>query len=116
MSLGITDNFTIANAGIVSDGLVNPGYRLVGLILPTMTSTVIGFSVSTDGGSNWTPVWLATHAGTPVQLNMGSAQTTAKAQAVPLDVSKMSIQSQVRLDVAAQGAERTIIGIWEKVT
>ena len=115
MSQGLTEDFTIAVAGTVSDGLHNPGYRLVGLILPTMDTTVIGFSVSADGGSTWHIVFLATHTGTPVALNMGVAQTTAKAQAVPLDVSKMSIACQVRLNVAAQDPAVTIIGIWEKV-
>ncbi len=116
MSQGQQADFTIASAGTVSDGIHRPGYRLVGLILPTLDSTVIGFSVSADGGDNWTPVWLATHAGTPVQLNMGVAQTTAKAQSVPEDVSRFSIQCQVRLDVAAQnGGARTVTGNWEKV-
>ncbi len=115
MSQGLVSNFTILVTATASDGLHNPGYRLTGLILPTLDSTVIGFSVSPDGGTTWTPVWLATHAGTPVQLNMGVAQTTAKAQSVPEDVSRFSIQCQVRLDVAAQDPAVIVIGIWEKV-
>jgi hypothetical protein len=107
------ETFTIANAGTASIGLHVPAHRLVGLILPALDSTTIGFSVSHD---NSTFVVVYTNSGTPAAATLGTADTGSKAVAVPEEIGRLAACMFIRLNVAAQnGGARTIVGLFEKV-
>lgn len=112
MGQPLVEDFTIANGGTVSDGLHKPGYRLTGLIVPTMTSTTIGLAVSPDN-TTWTTV-KDRDATTPAAVTLGAADTGAKAIGVPEEYGRLAVALYVRLVVAAQGAARTVQGIFER--
>lgn len=113
MSLGQRATFTIADEATVSNGIHRPGYRLVGLILPTLDSTTIEFEASADGT---TYVDVFTNSGTPAALTLGTASTGARVQAVPEDVGRISAVAYIRLVTAAQnGGPRSITGLWERI-
>lgn len=108
-----TETYSVANGGTTSNGMGGNGYRLVGLDLPTLTSTTIEFEASADGGSTWRSVH--NNTGTTAAHTLGAASTGGKTQAVPDDVARLSAVALVRLKVAAQGAARSIPSFWERV-
>jgi len=99
--------FTIANAGTEGTFKVPGGYRLVGLIVPTMTSTTLTISVSPDGGTTYYATW----AGAANGVVGGSAFTVARAQYIPEDLSLLTSGMTVKVTVASQGAARSLIAL-----
>ncbi len=68
------ETITIASSGTTSSSFHEPGYRLVGLLLPAVDSTVINFDVAIDN-STWLAVKTNTHGAAPATLNLGTADT-----------------------------------------
>lgn len=101
------EDFTIANGGTEGTFEVPASYRLVGLVVPTMTSTTLTISVSPDGGTTFYATWAAAANG----VVGGAAFTTARMQYIPEDLSLLTPGSQVKLTVAAQGAARSLRAI-----
>ena len=109
--------FTIASGGTASDFQhMGGGYRLVGLLVPTLDSTTITFEIDEDGSATGSlAVKTNTHAAAPAALNLGTADTGAKAVAVPEEVGRLTAVAFVRLITAAQtGGARSIVALWEK--
>ena len=103
---------TVANGAAISDGFHIPGHRLVGLILPTLTSATVGFEVSQDN-STWVAVY--TNSGTPAALTLGTADTGAKAVGVPEEVGRLAAVCLMRVKLGAnQGAARSIVALFER--
>lgn len=105
-------DFTVANAGTNSNGHCSLGLQLVGLVLPALTSTTIGFQFSLDG-STWSTIY--DRESTPAAVTLGGADTGSKTVAVPAEVARISACGWVRLVVAEQAAERAIKGLYARV-
>lgn len=111
---GYVEVLTVAASGTNSGEFGGQGYRLVGLILPTLDSTVINFEVE-GPDDTWTIVDINTHATAVANLNLGNANTGAIAQAVPADVGRLAAVAKMRLKVASQtGGARTIRALMQK--
>ena len=108
-------DFTIANGATESDFVRVPGARLVGLILPTLTSTTVTFETASDGATTDGVVNSNTPGAAPAALTLGNANVGAIVQAVPEAVGALSAVIPIRLKVAAQGAARTVTGLFERV-
>lgn len=61
----VTD--AIADAAVVSTGIDKRGFGALGVILPTVTSGSVGFSVSTDNAT-----WVALHNPPGTAINLGT--------------------------------------------
>lgn len=108
-------DFVIASGGTDSSGVAGGGHRLMGLYIPTVTSCSFTFEWSRDGSTNWTTV-KDLDGTTPAAISLGGADTGGKVVAVPDTVSKLSATGHLRLVASdAQGAERTIRGIYERL-
>lgn len=108
-------NFSIASGGTASDYVsAGRGYRLVGLIVPALDSTTIGFTWARDSAGTGAQA-VFTNTGSPAAATLGSADTGGKAVAVPEDIGRLAAAGYVRLNVAAQnGGARTIVGVFQK--
>ena len=110
----LVDTFSIAAAGTHSNYLSHPGYRLVGLVVPAIDSSTIGFEASVDGETG--PLDIFTNTGTPAAVTLGTADTGSKVVAVPEDVGRISAVIPVRLQVASQTSGAVAVkALFEKV-
>ncbi len=108
-------SITVAASGTESSAFGGDGYRLVGLILPTLDSTTIGFEVSPDGGS-YSAVKTNVHGSAPAAITLGTANTGACAQAVSEEIGRLAATAKMKLVVASQtGGARTITGLFQRV-
>ncbi len=106
------ETIAILASGTTSASFHRPGYRLVGLVLPSMDSTTIQFAVSVDDS---TFVDVYTNSGTPAAATLGTASTGARVQAVPEEIGRLAAVLRMRLVVASQtGGARAIIGMFQK--
>lgn len=107
-------DFAIASSGTTSDLVHMPGYRLVGLLLPTLDSTTITFRVAHDAAATGVQtIKISGHGDTPAATNLGTADTGAKYVAVPREIGEASAVAFLGLIVASQtGGARTIPGFF----
>lgn len=108
------ERFTIGSGETQSNGVAGQGKRLMGLSVPTMTSTQITFQHSADGGSTWRDVKDHDDS-SPATIDLGAADTGDKAVHVPDSVSKLSATGMIRLVVSSQGSERVVLGLYERL-
>lgn len=106
-------DITVADEAEVSSAFHYPSYALVGLIVPTIDSATIGFEVE-GPADTWTDVF--TNTGTPAAVTLGTADTGAKAVAVPEEVSRLAAAARMRLTFGAaqNGGPYTIKGLFQK--
>lgn len=103
---------TVAASGTTSAALSPDGASLIGLIVPALDSTTIGFEVSPDG-ITWTTV--KTNSGAAAAVTLGDADTGSKAVAVPEEVGRLAAVLHMRLVVASQtGGARTITAVMQR--
>ena len=111
--------FTVADEAQITNYVNMPGYRLVGLLIPTIDSAAIGFRVALDAaGTGSQIVAINTHATAYAALNLGNAAVTARYVAVPEEVGEASAHAFVALTFSAaqNGGPYEIIGFFRRDT
>jgi len=102
---------TIAAAGVASAALAGEGYRLIGLVLPTLDSTTIKFDFSLDG-LTWSRVYEAA-----AEVTLGGANTGGLTTTVPPTIGALAEAGQLRLVVAAQnGGARVVTAVLDRIS
>ena len=105
-------DITIASGGTESSAFGGGGEALVGLVLPTLDSTTIGFEIAPDGAT-YVVVFTSVHGSAPAAATIGTANTGAIAQAVPEDIGRLAAVCQMKLVTATQNSARTIVGLFQ---
>lgn len=101
--------FPIAASGTTGVAKVPEGWRLVGLELPTLDSTTIVATLSSDGGTTYRTTFDG--AGTTNATIGGTANTGNRFVNVVDSLSRLTDGMKVKLTVASQTSAAVIKGI-----
>lgn len=102
----------VASGGTTSAAFAATGLSLVGLVVPAIDSSTIGFEWSPEEAGTF--VTVKTNSGSPAAVTLGTADTGAKVVAVPEEVGRLAAAGWMRLVVASQGAQRTFTGMFQR--
>lgn len=114
--MNATADFVIASSGTVSNYVHMPGYRLVGLLVPALTSSTLSFRVAKDASATGVqPIHTNDHGSASAIRTLGTADTGAKYVPVPEAIGEASAVAFIAIVTASQGAERTITGYFVRM-
>lgn len=110
----------IASGGTTSAALEVPGggYELCAVNIPTLDSATVTFQVSHDGGTTYRAIHSNAAGAASAILTLGTADTGAKATAVPDTIRFATVGAshiKVVAGAAQNGGARTIVCVFRKV-
>ncbi|MFN0145104.1 MAG: hypothetical protein ACKVT1_01225 [Dehalococcoidia bacterium] len=105
-----TADFVIANGGTVSNYVHMPGYRFVGLLAPTLTSTTLSLRVAKDAAATGAqPIHTNDHGSASAIRTLGNADTGAKYIPMPEAMGEAAAVAFVAVVAgSSQGADHAI--------